>query len=82
MPMEQKLAEFRARRQTEKAVKISETDGLRCQEDTGAETGVQSDRSQEPHKTENKETAPHGSQNQVRKHIKHTERRSSLNENC
>ncbi|XP_013875464.1 SAYSvFN domain-containing protein 1 [Austrofundulus limnaeus] len=60
--MEQKLAEFRARRQVEKAVKMSETAGLRCQEETAAETSVQPD-SKEPHKTENKPTAPHESQN-------------------
>ncbi|XP_017267341.1 SAYSvFN domain-containing protein 1 [Kryptolebias marmoratus] len=61
--MEQKLADFRARRQGEKVVKMSESTGPQLKEQTAADTAVQSDRSQQPEKTENNQTAPHSSPN-------------------
>lgn len=68
--MEQKLAEFRARRRVEK-VKMSEAADLQFTEQTAADTAVQSDSSQQPEKTETNQTAAHSSQNRVRKHLRH-----------
>ncbi|XP_037541516.1 SAYSvFN domain-containing protein 1 [Nematolebias whitei] len=60
--MEQKLAEFRARRRVEK-VQMSEAADLQFTEQTAAETAVQSDSSQQAEKTETNQTAAHSSQN-------------------
>ncbi|XP_072218331.1 SAYSvFN domain-containing protein 1 [Leuresthes tenuis] len=57
--MEQKLAEFRARRQAEKAVRKSEPAGTETTEKTEADTAAQSDTAdgQLPEKIENNRTA-------------------------
>uniref|UniRef100_A0A1A7WL16 SAYSVFN motif domain containing 1 n=1 Tax=Iconisemion striatum TaxID=60296 RepID=A0A1A7WL16_9TELE len=61
--MEQKLAEFRARREAEKAFKRSEGGGPQLKEQSAAETAVQSDNSQQPERTKNIQTAAVSSQN-------------------
>lgn len=70
--MEQKLAEFRARRQAEKAAQKSETTGSQSRGETAADTAAQCDKtptadSLQPEDTaRNNQTATDGSQSSVR----------------
>lgn len=63
--MEQKLAEFRARRQAEKVLKKNDTAGPQSREKAGEDTAAQSDTApaaQQPQMTENSPAAAPGSQ--------------------
>lgn len=68
--MEQKLAEFRARRQAEKAAQKSETTGSQSRGETAADTAAHktptADSLQPEDRTRNNQAATDGSQSSVR----------------
>lgn len=74
--MEQKLAEFRARRQAEKAAQKSETTGSQSRGETAADTAAQCDKTptadslRPEDRARNNQTATDGSQSSVRDNFK------------